>query len=102
MEFNNKDIRKNIECYVGFLDALKDGTNSAREYLNILMDSNVISKDGWGIATRNCHNEQDMRDIALQFLVGDIIYASGIKTWKDEEDIIPETTIVFPIEEKEI
>jgi len=102
MEFTNKDIRKNIECYVGFLDVLKDGTNSTREYLDIIMNTKCVDLDGWAIATKNCHTEEDMRQTALSFLVGDIVYASGIKTWKDEEDTNIESTVVLPIEEKEI
>lgn len=72
-EAKRKSTRDNIATHINMLHALRcGGLDAARSFLRGAMNAGDVAPDGWAAAAHNCHNADNMRSIAMEFLVGDI------------------------------
>jgi hypothetical protein len=86
-EAKRKTVRDNIATHINMLHALRcGGLDAARSFLRGAMNAGDVAPDGWAAAAHNCHNADDMRSIAMEFLVGDIFDTCDMHV--PEEDVI--------------
>ena len=103
LEFDakKKNIRDNIATHINMLHALRcGGLDAARSFLRGAMNAGDVAPDGWAAAAHNCHNADDMRSIAMEFLVGDIFTECEVPLPPLEDvvlDFDPFTAPVAPV-----